>query len=54
MESIRSRSLHNLPWQYFFYVEIVGDLREQRTKDLIEAMRKNCKGLKILGSYSVK
>ena len=54
MESIKSRSLHNLPWQYFFYVEIVGELKAQKTKDLIEAMRKNCKDLKILGSYSVK
>ena len=51
MENIRSRSLHSLPWQYYFYVEIVGNLSDSKTSMMIEEMRKSCKELKILGSY---
>lgn len=52
MESIKSRSLHSLPWQYYFYVEIVGELSEPKTQQMIEEMRSSCKELKVLGSYT--
>ncbi len=53
MESIRSRSLRDVPWQYYFYVEIVGDLREERSQKLLEALRQTCSMVKVLGTYTL-
>lgn len=53
MESIKSRSLHSAPWQYYFYVEIVGELQAPETQQMIEEMRVCCKELKILGTYNL-
>ena len=54
LESIKSRPLHNLPWQYYFYVEIVGDLRDDKSKELLALLEKHCQKLKVLGVYSKK
>ncbi len=53
LESIKSRPLHNLPWQYYFYIEVIGNLQDQRTRELIEKLKQNCTSLKVLGSYTV-
>lgn len=53
MESIKSRPLYNLAWQYYFYVEIVGDLKDAKTTELLEKLKENCKELKVLGAYSL-
>lgn len=53
MESIKSRPLYNLAWQYYFYVEIVGDLKDEKTKELLVKLRENCKELKVLGAYNI-
>lgn len=53
LESIKSRPLRNEPWQYYFYMEVVGNLGEQKSKELIEQLRANCKEVKILGGYTV-
>ena len=54
LESIKSRPLHNLPWQYYFYVEIVGSLKDEKTAALLAELRNNCKDLKVLGAYTVE
>lgn len=51
MESIRSRSVHNVPWQYYFYVEIVGNVLSEEAQRMLGEMRLHCAELKILGSY---
>lgn len=51
MESIRSRSVHNVPWQYYFYVEIVGDAESDKAKEMLGKIRENCAELKLLGAY---
>lgn len=53
MESIKSRPMKDLPWQYYFYVEIEGSLNDERTTRLIERLKANCDTLKILGSYDI-
>lgn len=52
MESIKSRSLHSLPWQYYFYVEIVGELQSPETRKMLHEMKASCKEFKILGTYT--
>jgi chorismate mutase/prephenate dehydratase len=54
MESIKSRPAKNLPWQYYFYVEIEGSLQDEKTKELLQKLKNNCDSLKILGSYDLK
>lgn len=51
MESIRSRSLHNKPWQYYFYVELVGNIQDDTSKQLLQEMEAACESFKLLGSY---
>lgn len=52
MESIKSKSLHNIPWQYYFYVEIEGDINCDAAQDMLKKLNECCKVLKVLGVYS--
>lgn len=51
LESIKSRSMHSTPWQYFFYVEVIGQLRSPDGEALLEAIRPVCSHLRVLGIY---
>ena len=51
MESIKSRSIKNKPWAYYFYVEIDGDLKEAQADALVLDMKDVCEDVKILGAY---
>ena len=51
LESIKSRSMHSTPWQYFFYVEVVGRLHSPEGEALLEAIRPACSHLRVLGIY---
>jgi len=52
MESIKSKPIHNLPWQYYFYVEIIGDINDDKAKSLLKELEETCKTLKVLGVYN--
>lgn len=54
MESIKSRSLKDLPWQYYFYVELIGNPHDDKVKLLLEQMNECCRDVKILGTYTRK
>lgn len=54
MESIKSRPMKDLPWQYYFYVEIEGSLADEKTQQLLSLLKTNCDTLKILGSYDIQ
>lgn len=54
MESIKSRPIKDLPWQYYFYVEIEGSLAESRTQKLLDTLKTCCDTLKVLGSYDLR
>ena len=51
MESIKSKSMHDLAWQYYFYVEIVGDVSSNKAKLMLKDLDKICKKFKVLGVY---
>lgn len=51
MQSIKSRSIKNKPWEYYFYTEIDGDLSQAKEQQLIKDLADVCEEVKILGSY---
>ena len=54
MESIKSRPLHNQPWQYYFYVVLDGDIADTHTADLLRALEKQCEKVKLLGAFDAR
>lgn len=51
VESIKSRSVPEVPWEYYFYIEIEASLENEKTTMLIEKIKNNCDRFKIIGSY---
>lgn len=51
MESIKSKSIHNLPWQYYFYAELQGNVNDKNAKALIDELQEKCKTFKVIGVY---
>lgn len=52
MECIKSRPLPGTPWEYYFYVELVGDAKQQNSQKLLKEMQLVCRSVKQLGVYS--
>ena len=52
MRTLRSRPMHQLMWQYYFYVEAEGDIYSENGKQCVEEMRSCCDKIKIVGSYN--
>ena len=51
MECIKSQPQKDIPWAYYFYMEIEGNIEDEKTKQLIDEIQQNCLECKILGSY---
>lgn len=51
MRSLRSRPMKELIWNYYFYVELEGNINSSEGKDLIRALSIFCDKLKIVGLY---
>ncbi len=51
MRNLKSRPLKNLMWQYYFFCEIEGDLDDERSKQMLTALKPFCDRLKIVGNY---
>ena len=49
MTCLRSRAMKDLPWEYYFYVEVSGNLED--ANDMLTELKKVCARLRILGSY---
>lgn len=54
MESIKSRPIKDLPWQYYFYVEIEGCINNADAQNLLNRLKTNCDSLKVIGSYDLQ
>lgn len=52
MESIQSRPMKNKPFEYFFFVEIEGDM--SKANDCIGQIQSVCESVKVLGAYTLK
>lgn len=52
MESIHSRSLKDKPFAYYFYVEIVENIKHERVQELLAGMQTICESVRIVGSFT--
>lgn len=51
MASLRSRPKKELKWNYYFYVELEGDINSGDGKEMLKALENYCDKLKIVGIY---
>ena len=51
LTKIESRPKKQTPWEYFFYVDFEGHVKDQLIKEAMEAIRTKATFIKILGSY---
>lgn len=49
MESIKSRPMPQVSWEYYFYTELVGQANQ--AESLLQALEESCQTLRILGIY---
>ena len=52
MRVLRSRPMHNLPWNYYFYAEIEGNDNSENGQRMLTALRGVCPILKVVGRYT--
>ena len=52
MESIKSRPLPHVPFDYYFYVELVGDPSADETAALLRELDHTCRTVRLLGVYT--
>ncbi len=53
MRALRSRPMKELLWQYYFYVELEGDVHTEAGRDMIRMLHRFCDKLKVAGSYKI-
>jgi len=51
LSKIESRPIKNKPWEYLFFLDLLGHREQAAVKQAIAGLEKNCVFLKILGSY---
>lgn len=51
MRCLRSRPMKELIWNYYFYVELEGNINSQEGKDMLRALNIFCDKLKVVGTY---
>jgi prephenate dehydratase len=52
LTKIESRPKKQTPWEYFFYLDFEGHVKDGLIKEAIETIRQKASFVKILGSYS--
>ena len=52
MESIKSRPMPHVPFEYYFYVELVGDPTGSETTALLHELDRICRTVRLLGVYT--
>lgn len=52
MECIKSRPLPHTPWEYYFYVELVGDAASQPSRKLLQTLAAACRSVRLLGVFT--
>ena len=52
MTALRSRPVKNHPWEYYFYVEIDGDVNSKDGLAMLKEMERVCEEIKVVGSYN--
>ncbi|MBR4296556.1 MAG: chorismate mutase [Clostridia bacterium] len=52
MRTLRSRPMKELLWQYYFYIEVEGNIHTENGKDMLRELESYCDRLKPAGTYS--
>ena len=52
MTKLRSRALKDLAWQYYFQIEAIGDVYDEKGKNMLNELKKYCDKLKVAGVYT--
>ncbi|MBN2241086.1 MAG: prephenate dehydratase [Acidobacteria bacterium] len=53
LAKIESRPIRGKPWEYLFYVDLLGDIRSRPCSHALRHLRELAPFLKVLGSYPV-
>ena len=53
LTKLESRPLKTTTWEYFFFLDFIGNIKEQKCKEAIDELKKNTSMLKILGSFPI-
>ncbi len=51
MRTLRSRPMKDLLWQYYFYIEVEGNIQSEAGSSLLEGLAEYCEKLKFAGTY---
>ncbi len=51
MRALRSRPMKELLWQYYFYVEVEGNVQTENGGNMMEELSEYCDRLKFVGTY---
>ena len=51
MRTLRSSPMKELLWNYYFYVELDGNINSEDGKDMLIQLRTVCDRLKLVGTY---
>ena len=52
MQTLRSRPMKELLWQYYFYLEAEGDIHTRQGEDMLRALSVFCDRLRLVGCYT--
>ena len=51
MMNLESRPIEGKSWEYFFHIDLAGNLAEKRVREAIDKVMETCAYCKILGNY---
>ena len=51
MLKIESRPIKHTPWEYYFYIDLEGNIHDDTVKKAIEQIKHDCHYFRILGNY---
>lgn len=54
LSKIESRPIEGRPWEYAFYLDVVGNAREEPLASALETLRGTAEVVKVLGSYPTR
>ena len=54
MTMIESRPIPGKQWEYYFYLEFIGNLKEEPVQEALSEIAKSSIELRILGNYHTK